>query len=70
MDRAIWSAIGSTTNLAARLEQLTRELDAAIAVDRATHAASGEAVKEFAPLAGVRIRGREQPEDIFVLRRV
>jgi adenylate cyclase len=68
VDRAIWSAIGSTTNLAARLEQLTRELDAVIAVDRATHAASGEAVKDFVALAGVRIRGREQPEDIFVLR--
>jgi len=69
VDRAIWSAIGGTTNLAARLEHLTRELDAAIAIDRATHAASGEAVKDFAALSGVRIRGREQPEDIFVLRR-
>jgi class 3 adenylate cyclase len=68
VDRAIWSAIGSTTNLAARLEQLTRELHAAIAVDRATHAAAGEAVKDFEALASVRIRGREQPEDIFVLR--
>ena len=69
VDRAIWSAIGSTTNLAARLEQLTRELDALIAVDRATHSAAGESAKDFAALAGVRIRGREEPEDIFVLRR-
>jgi class 3 adenylate cyclase len=69
VDRAIWSAIGSTTNLAARLEQLTRELDAVIAVDHATHFAAGESAKDFSALAGVRIRGREKPEDIFVLRR-
>jgi len=68
VDRAIWSAIGSTTNLAARLEQLTRELDASVAVDARTHAAAGEAAKDFAALAGVRIRGREEPEDIYVLR--
>ncbi|HXZ86190.1 MAG TPA: adenylate/guanylate cyclase domain-containing protein [Myxococcota bacterium] len=69
VDRAIWSAIGSTTNLAARLEQLTRELGASVAIDARTHAAAGEAAKDLAPLAAVRIRGREQPEDLFVLRR-
>lgn len=70
VDRAIWSAIGSTTNLAARLEQLTRELDASVAIDARTYGAAGEAAKDFAALAGVRIRGREQPEDIYVLARV
>ena len=69
VDRAIWSAIGSTTNLAARLEQLTRELDASVAIDARTYAAAGEAAKGFAALTAVRIRGREQPEDIFVLTR-
>ena len=69
VDRAIWSAIGSTTNLAARLEQLTRELDASIAIDARTHAAAGEAAKGFTALAGVRIRGREELEDIWVLTR-
>ena len=69
VDRAIWSAIGSTTNLAARLEQLTRELGASVAIDARTQAAACEAAKTLVPLAAVRIRGREQPEDIFVLRR-
>jgi class 3 adenylate cyclase len=32
----IWSAIGNTTNLAARLQQRTRELDASIVIDGAT----------------------------------
>ena len=36
---------------------------------RAPTRAAGEAAKDFAALAGVRIRGREQPEDIYVLRR-
>ena len=69
VDRAIWSAIGSTTNLAARLEQKTRELGVAAAIDARTHEAAGEAAKDFAPLAGVHLRGREAPEDIFVLAR-
>ena len=69
VDRAIWSAIGSTTNLATRLEQLTGELGASIAIDARTHAGAGEAAKDLAPLAAVRIRGREEPADLFVLRR-
>ena len=36
VDRMIWSAIGNTTNLAARLQSLTRELAASLVIDRAT----------------------------------
>jgi len=33
VDRMIWSAIGNTTNLAARLQSLTRELGASVVID-------------------------------------
>ena len=33
VDRAIWSALGNTTNLAARLQGLTRDEGASVAVD-------------------------------------
>jgi hypothetical protein len=32
-----------------------------------THARSGDAAKDFAPHAKARIRGREQPEDLWLL---
>jgi adenylate cyclase len=67
-ERLIWSAIGDIPNLAARLQSLTRELDAAIAVDAATQAAAGPAAADFERISGVRIRGRRQTEDVYVLR--
>ena len=36
VDRMIWSAIGNTTNLAARLQSLTRDLGAALVIDGTT----------------------------------
>ncbi len=36
VDRMIWSAIGNTTNLAARLQSLTRDLDASLVIDNGT----------------------------------
>ncbi len=68
-DRAIWSAIGNTTNLAARLQALTRELDAAIAIDTATRAAVGDAGSDFERHERVPIRGRSGPVDVHVLPR-
>ena len=47
VDRAIWSALGNTTNLAARLQALTRDHDASIALDEATHRAAGAAATPF-----------------------
>jgi class 3 adenylate cyclase len=68
VDRLIWSAIGNTTNLAARLQALTREIGAAIAVDRATWTAAGrEACAGFVKRPRVAIRGRDEPVDVYAL---
>lgn len=67
MDRLIWSAIGNTTNLAARLQSLTRDLDAAIVIDAATWAAAGDARADLERHEKTPIRGRYQTEDVYVL---
>lgn len=67
-DRVIWTAVGNTVNLAARLQALTRELDALIAMDRRTYAMAGRAaVAGFRCCENTRIRGRGAREDVFVL---
>jgi class 3 adenylate cyclase len=67
VDRRIWTALGNTTNLAARLQALTRELDAAIVVDAPTWRGAGSAAAEFGLRAQVPIRGRSQREDVYLL---
>lgn len=57
-DRMIWTAIGNSVNLAARLEALTRELDAAVVIDDTTRREAGPAAAAFERCDGVRIRGR------------
>ncbi len=69
VDRVIWGAIGNTTNLAARLQGQTRELDAAIAVDEATHAAAAEAAHGFRDRGLLPIRGRSAPVRVYSLAR-
>ncbi len=69
-DRMIWSAIGSTTNLAARLQGLTRELGASIVVDTPTWRSLGTARDDFRCHAAIAIRGRSQGEDVYVLSSV
>ncbi len=67
-DRVIWTAVGNTVNLAARLQALTRELDALIAIDRRTYDRAGRAaVAGFRCCENTRIRGRGAREDVFVL---
>jgi class 3 adenylate cyclase len=66
VDRAIWSALGNTTNLAARLQALTREKGASIAIDEATFRAAGAAAQPFHSLGIVPIRGRH-PIEVFTL---
>ena len=66
-DRWIWSVIGDTTNLAARLQALTRELGASIAIDEATQRAAGYVCADFARHREVPIRGRSQRIDVFAL---
>jgi class 3 adenylate cyclase len=66
-DRLIWTAVGNTVNLAARLQALTRTIDALIAIDRRTHAGAGEAARDFQRRERVPIRGRRDPEDVYAL---
>jgi class 3 adenylate cyclase len=67
VDRMIWSAIGNTTNLAARLQGLTRELDAAVVIDQLTRGRAGAACAGFEKRPAVPIRGRRETQDIYVL---
>jgi adenylate cyclase len=67
VDRMIWSAIGNTTNRAARLEALTREFRAAIVIDALTHSRAGEACSDFEVRRNVQIRGYSEPIDLHVL---
>jgi class 3 adenylate cyclase len=67
-DRMIWSAIGNTTNLAARLQGLTRELDAAsVVIDATTWERAQSAAAGFAKQADVAIRGRRERLDVYAL---
>ena len=66
-DRTIWSAIGSTTNLAARLQTLTRERGAGVLIDATTHDRAGADAADFVRHADVVIRGRERAETLYGL---
>jgi adenylate cyclase len=66
-DRLIWSAVGSTTNLAARLQAMTRELGASIALDETTHERAGYVGERFVCHKGLKIRGRTGRFDVFAL---
>jgi len=66
-DRWIWTAIGNTTNLAARLQTLTRTLEAAIAIDTPTRVGAGATASRFEPRPAMAVRGRSEPVDVWVL---
>ncbi len=66
-DRMIWSAIGNTTNLAARLQGLARELDAALVIDATTRHALGAAGSDFRCQPALAIRGRRAAQDVYTL---
>jgi adenylate cyclase len=67
-DRFIWTVIGNPVNLAARLQGLTRELDAALATDDTTFRRAGhEACRGFVRHADLVIRGRTQRETVHAL---
>jgi adenylate cyclase len=67
VDRMIWSAIGNTTNLAARLQALTRDLGAALVIDCATWESAQAAAAGFEKRSEVPIRGRRETQDVYVL---
>jgi class 3 adenylate cyclase len=64
IDRKIWCVIGNTTNLAARLQALTRELGTSLLIDAATHARGGDAVAAF-DASDVRVRGRAERVRVY-----
>jgi class 3 adenylate cyclase len=66
-DRLIWSAVGSTSNLAARLQTLTRDLAASIALDETTRQRAGYVCTDFARHESLAIRGRTGRFDVFAL---
>ena len=66
-DRLIWTALGNTTNLAARLQSLTRDLDAEMVIDLATWRAAGESAADFERRGQLPIRGRSLSEDVYIL---
>ena len=68
VDRKIWSVLGNTTNLAARLEGLTRTLDAPIVIDATTYRRAGQAGHGFHRERNVPVKGREDDLDVWVLR--
>jgi len=66
-DYVVWSAIGNTTNLADRLQSLTRQFDAAMIIDARTGVAAGDATAGFRVRRNVTIRGRRDSEDVYIL---
>jgi adenylate cyclase len=66
-DRFIYTAIGDVVNLAARLEGLTRSLDAAVAIDAATYTAAGDAAAHFTRHGPALVKGRDQVVEVYFL---
>jgi adenylate cyclase len=66
-DRAIWTVIGNSVNLAARLQSLTREIDAAVAIDDTTFRRARSACVDFIRHSDIAIRGRSEPETVHAL---
>jgi adenylate cyclase len=66
-DRLVYTAIGDVVNLAARIQGLTRDLHAAVAIDARTHRTAGPLAAHFERPDRIQIRGRVQPEDVYAL---
>jgi class 3 adenylate cyclase len=66
--RATYTCIGDTVNVAARLEQHTKAVARVILVDAATRA---ELSADFSvePLGAVELRGKSAPVEVFALER-
>jgi class 3 adenylate cyclase len=66
-DHDIWTVVGNTPNLAARLQALTRDLEAAMVIDAATWRGAGYVAADLVSRERVPIRGRTEPEDVYLL---
>ena len=64
--RATYTCVGDTVNLAARLETHTKEAQRPILIDRATRdgLAAGDALE---PLGDVQLKGKAAPVEVFAL---
>jgi class 3 adenylate cyclase len=65
--RLHWTALGHTTNLASRLQALTRDLGAAMIIDEATWQRSGEQAQSFHRYGEMPIRGLQRSETVYVM---
>ena len=65
-ERATYTCVGDTVNLAARLEAHTKEAQRSILIDAATRASLGEGVAVEA-LGAVPIKGKAAPVEIFAV---
>ncbi|MET0388876.1 MAG: hypothetical protein ABW321_23085, partial [Polyangiales bacterium] len=62
----IWTAIGETTNRAARLQSLTRDFTAETVIDEPTWRALGNDAREFVAYKRQGLRGMLGRQDLFV----
>jgi class 3 adenylate cyclase len=67
VDRLIWTALGNTTNLAARLQSLSRDLHASVVIDDATASRAGSELAGFVARGPTEIRGRSETISIHTL---
>jgi adenylate cyclase len=66
-DRLVYTAVGDVVNLASRIQDLTRDLQTAVAIDARTHRNAGESAARFKRHEKLRIRGRAEPVDVYAL---
>jgi adenylate cyclase len=66
-DRFVYTAVGDVVNLASRIQGLTRDLGAAVAIDARTHRTAGASAARFRLHERVQIRGRAEPVDVYSL---
>ena len=72
--RLDFTAVGSTVNLAARLERLTREIDTDLVVSEEACRRAGEIgcaaeIADLMPIAPRAVRGRSEPVALQILQR-
>ena len=65
--RATYTCIGDTVNLAARLEAHTKVVDRRILIDDATRAALDDRVP-LEPIGAVQLKGKAAPVEVFAVR--
>jgi adenylate cyclase len=63
----VWSAMGNNVNLAARLEGLTKALDASVVVDAATFARLEQGASLFHLEEAITVKGRDAPVDVYYI---